>query len=254
MNYKLIKKLPFENSPKIGYISKPHSTQKDNTHYWNHSWFNPENYPEFWEKVIEKDYEILTYLHKITDQIVPSTNFAIDIFENEYSIYKIHSIKRLSDNQVFTIGDNIKNNETIKSIQLIDNQIRIYSQNSFYYLKDIIKVKIPLFQTFDKIDIFEYDLYYQIDRFLNDLNIKCFNATTETNTTLPLWEINKSVCLYFSTKEKAEEYILLNKPVLSLKDLLIFFPDTYIPFKKGESATEDINTLQLEDLVKQKLK
>ena len=45
----------------------------------------------------------------------------------------------------------------------------------------------------------------------------------------------------------------MNKPVLSLNDLKQFFPDTYIPFKKGESATEDINTKQLEELVKSKI-
>ena len=53
MKYKLIKLLPFENSPKIGYISEPHCTQKDGAHYWNGLWFNPENYPEFWEKAEE---------------------------------------------------------------------------------------------------------------------------------------------------------------------------------------------------------
>lgn len=60
MKYKLIKLLPFENSPKIGYISEPHCAQKGGIHYWNHNWFNPKDYPEFWEKVVEKDYEILS--------------------------------------------------------------------------------------------------------------------------------------------------------------------------------------------------
>ena len=59
MKYKLIKLLPFENSPKIGYISSPNPLVKDKVHYWNGNWFNPKNYPEFWEEVVEKDYEIL---------------------------------------------------------------------------------------------------------------------------------------------------------------------------------------------------
>ena len=62
MKYKLIKLLPFENSPKIGYTSQSHLSQKDKVHYWNGNWFNPENYPEFWEKVVEKDYEILSLI------------------------------------------------------------------------------------------------------------------------------------------------------------------------------------------------
>lgn len=55
MKYKLIKKLPFENSPGIGYISKPSLTADGKVHYWNGSWFYPEEHPEFWEKVAEKD-------------------------------------------------------------------------------------------------------------------------------------------------------------------------------------------------------
>ena len=57
MKYKLIKLLPFENSPKIGYTSSPNPLVEDKVHYWNGNWFNPENYPEFWELVVEKDYE-----------------------------------------------------------------------------------------------------------------------------------------------------------------------------------------------------
>ena len=52
MKYKLIKLLPFENSPKIGHISSPNPLVKYKAHYWNGNWFNPKNYPEFWEKVV----------------------------------------------------------------------------------------------------------------------------------------------------------------------------------------------------------
>ena len=45
--YKLIKKLPFDFSPEIGYISKAVVGKFDEVHYWNHNWFHPENYPEF---------------------------------------------------------------------------------------------------------------------------------------------------------------------------------------------------------------
>lgn len=47
--YKLIKEYP--GSPKLGYISKSHVDAPDNAHYWDHIWFNPEDYPEFWEEV-----------------------------------------------------------------------------------------------------------------------------------------------------------------------------------------------------------
>lgn len=63
------------------------------------TWCNPKDYPEFWELVVEKDYEILSYLYKPNGLIVPASNFAIQIVENEKSIYKINSVKRLSDGE-----------------------------------------------------------------------------------------------------------------------------------------------------------
>lgn len=50
--FKLIKKLPFEGSPDIGYISIE-KLGENGAHYWNHNWFHPENYPEFWLEIKE---------------------------------------------------------------------------------------------------------------------------------------------------------------------------------------------------------
>jgi hypothetical protein len=50
--YKLIKKLPFESSPEIGYISQEKPGEAG-AHYWNHNWFHPEDYPEYWEEVVK---------------------------------------------------------------------------------------------------------------------------------------------------------------------------------------------------------
>lgn len=44
--YKLIKIYP--GSPDVGFISKP---KEDQYHYWNHCWFVPSDYPEFWEEI-----------------------------------------------------------------------------------------------------------------------------------------------------------------------------------------------------------
>lgn len=50
--YQLIKKLPFEGSPPIGYISVEIEGE-EGAHYWNYNWFHPEDYPEYWKKVEE---------------------------------------------------------------------------------------------------------------------------------------------------------------------------------------------------------
>ena len=253
MKYKLIKLLPFENSPKIGYISEPHCTQKDGAHYWNGLWFNPENYPEFWELVVEKDYEIVSILlqrsdkHQIHNVSEYKNTGYIEALLN-CNGNKIHSVKRLSDSEIFTIGDKVVgyNNSIakIKTIYLVGEiSLNIGTDKSEgFSLKNLKKIKKPLFTTEDGVDIFENNTsIYILDKFtIRHIKHKDFNV------------ISKYV-KYFSTKEKAEEYILLNKPCLSLNDLKQFFPDTYVPFKKGESATEDVNTKQLEDLVKSKI-
>lgn len=54
MNYKCTHNYP--GGPDVGYISKPHKVQPEtdeNCHYYNHNWFDPKLYPEFWEKVRE---------------------------------------------------------------------------------------------------------------------------------------------------------------------------------------------------------
>lgn len=78
--YKLIKKLPFEGSPDIGYISTE-TMVKDGAHYWNHNWFHPEDYPEFWEEVIEKPelcVPVGTRFTMITFSILPDVIYTID--------------------------------------------------------------------------------------------------------------------------------------------------------------------------------
>ena len=107
--------------------------------------FNPQDYPEFWEKVVEKectcgvfdccsnlknckilaskqpkivekDYEILSFTN-YTGQISTKRKnglFLNSICNNEYGVYAaehhiskwdIHSVKRLSDGEIFTVGD-----------------------------------------------------------------------------------------------------------------------------------------------------
>lgn len=243
-----------------------------------------ENHPEFWEEIVEKDYEILSYINDKNN--ICKLNFDEKQWKQQYvignlHIFKIHSIKRLSDSEIFTIGDRIKgfkadeegfkikyifisNNElcfaTYSKHEDLDNGRSCYLNNTFP-----IKLKQPLFTTEDGVDIFENDKIYWINAYTLDdvycdtyyqdcgefdlkdglISIKEFNKLNKDDNELALFG--------FSTKEKAEEYILLNKSCLSLNDLRQFFPDTYIPFKKGESATEDISTEQLENLVKSKI-
>lgn len=127
MKYKLIKTYP--GSPKLGTILE---MDKGTREFPNTTWLkieegleiNVKHYSEFWEPVVEKDYEIISIKCKVP-------NFGSYIlnkisngkFANEYKqinldleFYDIHSVKRLSDGEVFTVGDKVKEGYITKII------------------------------------------------------------------------------------------------------------------------------------------
>lgn len=135
---------------------------------------NPEDYKEFWEEIIEKDYEILSFVVttpknalKIGDTIekIGLTNMftgrSIDGISftriNEKNLLKdsnwsIKSVKRLSDGEVFTIGDwyqNAYGRFQIDSFSLERDTIWVKAKEfGECRLQYISKVKEKLFTTF----------------------------------------------------------------------------------------------------------
>lgn len=254
MKYKLIKKYPTCNWElgDIITLNNGYYTGKNYNFYES-----PSNYPEFWELVVEKDYEILTYQQQNGNQLFDLQDngryktrlFNLNI-EFEEAVFNknnpIISIKRLSDGEIFTIGDKTGtpgNIYPIAEFKISDTENTILV--SSYYengrsggynirLKNVIKSKTVLFKTEDGVDIFE------------DKEFNCVNQH------LYLFKEKGLHCIYlgphikiFSTKEAAEEYILLNKPVLSLNDYYSLFDEDIYDYGIGE---------KLKKLVKQKLK
>jgi len=163
----------------------------------------PMTYPEFWEEVVEKDYEIL--------EIRFSNNLQKVIWQ----------VKRLSDNEVFTVKDELYcaiGKYTIHNIFIdpIDNRIKIspFEILGTIDLSNLLKSKKPLFTTEDCVDIIKNDEFYIISSPFNDINnkVSCRQIASE------YYEKNKP-SLSFSSKKSAEEYILMNKPCLSINDI-----------------------------------
>jgi hypothetical protein len=240
MKYKLIKIYP--GSPKLGTIVK---VQKDGYIHWNvnsniHNlnYIHPTNYihnssieqyKEFWQPIVEKDYEILRfilpgnleYYSKCLNNVIHVQNAknSIEFMLKNPNTYKIYSVKRKSDGEIFTIGDNTKygciDKFYIKNDYLL--AIIILESNGRYLLeiglKDLEKIKQPLFTTEDGVDIFEGDSFAHTSGWTEP---KIIRATSKhLNYKLPMDKL-------FSTKEKAEEFILLNKPCLSYGDIQEF--------------------------------
>lgn len=277
MKYKLIKEYP--GSPKLGSIIE----EDDGAYYipddnnklsFTELDYYPYVYPEFWEKVIEKDYEILSFKNIHNNLIYDKYQ---EIYRNETStrligycleFYKIHSIKRLSDDEIFTIGDKIFPNNKIYKFELKDNILKIWHCDISFStpiiagpsgqpgncswikgINNLKKIKQPLFKTEDGVEIFENDFYCAVNiTFFNNYGLQKAFAKKSPDLT-PFWQSNRSVCKYFSTKEKAEEYILLNKPCLSLKETLDILD---LPLYKNHTSLKFKE--KLKELVKQKLK
>lgn len=134
----------------------------------------------------------------------------------------IISVRRLSDNCIFSIGDNYQQGE-IKKIILSNGSIIICTYMPSGYttcnilLSEVNKAepkKQLILTTEDGIDIFEGDKEFDVD-------LKTFeiNETNAIKITSNEWH-NSNVA--FSTKEAAEEYINTNKPCLSVKDIIDF--------------------------------
>ena len=201
---------------------------------------------EDWEEVVEKDYEIISYIHNGSKHIWKKDSqlkdtFCIEDGKSPFTrledilkypkIYSIYSIKRKSDDEIFAIGDKVFSeyvNYTINEISIVNDKCMVsalYDTNNpngsrlHYNLNNIKKSKQPLFTTEDGVDIFEGDNLYSIDNMLNIKKHLLFNARYDDNTLLNNRIFFNSDYKHFSTKEKAEEYILYNKPLLTLKDI-----------------------------------
>ena len=254
MKYKLIKEYP--GSPKLGTVVIK------NNDFGGYSYIEPniqeyskgviEQYPEFWEEVVEKDYEILSLIEG--KFIYPCDKYSKDYINQLFNTLgvSIHSVKRLSDSEIFTIGDKIQldndNKEfgTITELYISHEQLRFYcgrlggvichdvdKRNNF------TKLKQKLFTTEDGVDIFEGDKYFICTASLS-------NCINNEGIVGKFFKPNPNY-KYFSTKEKAEEYILMNKPCLSLNDVIleanrINKNKGFIKAKLGQSLKELVNT------------
>jgi hypothetical protein len=119
--YKLLKEYP--GSPELGTIVKE-------LYYVYKGLKHSPMYDEYWEEVVEKDYEILSYLKKGSTTCTTTKRRG---GESHKEFWNIYSVKRLSDGEVFTVGDKFtgysSEGNTIRSFDLRDNILIVYTTN-----------------------------------------------------------------------------------------------------------------------------
>ena len=197
--YKLIKEYPgSDHEGIIVSLRTPNGLYEG--YQYNYYSKHVENSPEYWEEVIEKDYQILKSCP------IEGT---------------IYSVERLSDGEVFTLGDRIKvyqhgSIKTIDSIDLYGNTSSMREGIWFRYntgschMTHIIKQKPqPIYLTHDGKDIFPEDIVWYVNKenFYHDY-IKAY----------PEVKFNSDIRAYFLTQEEAENYIERNKVLFITED------------------------------------
>jgi len=223
--------------------------------------------------VIQKQlgYEILSFKDKYSNRIMTKTGQKEIVYRynkpsintlqfnsdgwylTEHHLLKnpnwvIHSLKRFSDGEIFTIGDNYILG-IIKEIVIDRGSIKFHNDTGSWsglYVTKKVNIKKPLFKTEDGVDIFDGDTYYCVSRTFTTSKITAREGKITGEKSIDF--------LDFSTKEAAEDYIILNKPCLSAKEVL-----TYI--NKNRPKVEEINEIYtnisnfpaLQKLVKSKL-
>jgi hypothetical protein len=219
--FKLIREYP--GSPKLGTIVKG----KFLGHYHDISEQISsitsnliENQPEFWEEVVEKDYKIISYIAKDNPTHITTKRRGAHL--HEY-YWKINSVKRLEDDVIFTIGDKInrgacKDVNVIRGFNLLKDLCLVsisdlidrgYLDGKGVNISVVKHAKNVLFTALDGVDIYEGDKCYAVSDNFNILY----------TSYVPNDYQKQGIVRSFSTHEKAEEYVIMNKPCLSINDL-----------------------------------
>lgn len=167
-----------------------------------------------------KDQEILSI--KYEDEIFTKDNLSVfdNIVEGSmrfevHNKWTIHSVKRLSDGAVFTIGDIVRF-PTIEGYITAITERYIAIQDVTTRIANVSQV-IPkakkLFTTLDGVDVFVGDIVYCLHR---DDNSIVTGIVSETKT--DPYPFSKDVPV-FSSQKKAKEYVRMNTVKYSLKDV-----------------------------------
>lgn len=145
--------------------------------------------------------------------------YKLDLSHFMVGAHQIHSVKRLSDGEVFTIGDKLKNNldiscliSEIKIAADWDGGIKLCVGINAIGIAIAQKEKPEfMFRTADGTDILAGDSFWYVQSDFGVFPHSCYRHTQSD------YEKVKHRC--FSTEHAAKEWAFKNKPLLSLNDV-----------------------------------
>jgi len=179
----------------------------------------------------EKEYTILSFISTDCDAVFNKQHN--DTYVNtcvahsledclRYNTFKIHSVRREKDGEVFTLGDKVfflSDSNNIKEIEAITINHAFISKLSVsvggiekWGMNNLQKAPIrkPILITEDKVEIFEEGVVNYVSSDWTEGEVKLNRAVDEEA---------KPNFKFYSTEKAAQEYIKWNKPMYSLKDI-----------------------------------
>ena len=189
--------------------------------------------PDYYQEVIEKDYEILI------SRVVPQ---------------EILSVKRLSDGEVFTVGDTAmtegsRGRHTIRQFRLRHKCIGKDATGTYLYgdldtiwidweegcggnwLESTVKLKQPIFLTHDGKNIHEGDKVWYVNK---------ENFYYDYILPSPGIKFCSDINAYFLTREDAEDYIKRNKVLFTTEDGVEIKKDEIVYVVDGRLTSIDM--------------
>jgi len=163
------------------------------------------------------------------DGIIPEK----DMIEKCHEIYEV---RRIRDNLVFKVGDET-NWGKVKGFRIVGETNKMVVEyaaiGDWQFLSSVEKVihKVLLFTTEDGVEIFKHGAAFYVQ---DDFN---WNIVSHSGI------FEKRPFPYFSTREKAEQFILDNKPCLSLNDLLFVWGDMFPSYYKDAPLFKNFEKL-----------
>jgi len=219
--FKLIKEYP--GSPKLGFVVDFGTTYDSINSSMARVTIllkNCKDSPEFWEEIEkEKQYQILIVIPAPNNKVGKET--VLKEYQNYLTDYwRIKSINRFPDYEIFTIGDkiicqnsHIDKPEAITKIELNKEGTPCLYTNSFdnhgINIFKAIKVK-KLLTTEDCVDLYQGDDFWHVDPWFG-----ISKGSLRESTFIPLRGYT-----HFSTQEAAKNYIDLNKKQYSIKNVI----------------------------------
>jgi hypothetical protein len=193
----------------------------------------PSQFKKSKEQLLNKDYEIVS---------MTCSNGVVSIYDQNKHLYKdsheyaaiymeaeigwvIHSVRRLSDGEVFTVGDMVCTESMpttkIESFEIFENTIVVFGiwvhgMKGSMPLEYILKSKYRVLHISDDgVEMRQYDTEFYVD-LEQDFEIVQSSTSVIVN---PEFRINNKI---FSTKEAAQQYVIDNKPCLSVNEVKEF--------------------------------